>query len=100
MHKLAVWKEQLANKQHVWEVDYVCPNCEDDDDEEEYEEARGQGFGFLTQCQATETYVVLVNTSGRMIKAGEPLFVSYGRRSNSHLLLHYGFSVLDNPYDY
>lgn len=96
---LAKWKDQLTRSQ-VWEIDYTCESYEDDDDEEEFESKKEKDFDFLSQCPAGETYVVLVNTSGCTIKAGEPLLVNYGRRSNSHLLLHYGFAVLNNPYDY
>ena len=30
----------------------------------------------------------------------EPVTVSYGRKSNANLLLHYGFAYQNNPYDY
>jgi hypothetical protein len=30
---------------------------------------------------------------------GAEVFNSYGRRDNSHLLLHYGFAILDNEHE-
>eukprot|EP00746_Dinoflagellata_sp_MGD_P079733 gnl/MRDRNA2_/MRDRNA2_31908_c0_seq1.p1 gnl/MRDRNA2_/MRDRNA2_31908_c0~~gnl/MRDRNA2_/MRDRNA2_31908_c0_seq1.p1 ORF type:complete len:416 (+),score=71.37 gnl/MRDRNA2_/MRDRNA2_31908_c0_seq1:181-1248(+) len=32
------------------------------------------------------------------VQQGEELFTSYGERANSHLLLHYGFTVEGNPF--
>ena len=31
---------------------------------------------------------------------GCEVFNSYGRRDNAHLLLHYGFAILDNEHDH
>ncbi len=39
----------------------------------------------------------LVVRTERMIEAGEEVHFSYGNRSNSHLLVHYGFVLPENP---
>ncbi|CDW82727.1 set domain protein [Stylonychia lemnae] len=41
-------------------------------------------------------FLVIVNQSGKDIKAGEQIYYSYGRRSNSDLLLNYGFCLDEN----
>jgi hypothetical protein len=38
--------------------------------------------------------------STTQIKKGQQIYITYGSRSNSNLLLQYGFCYEDNPYDY
>jgi hypothetical protein len=40
-----------------------------------------------------------VVTANSAIRAGEQIFFSYGRKSNSHLMLHYGFVIPENEDD-
>ena len=47
-----------------------------------------------------DTYFVIVNKNERTIKAGEQIFLSYGRRTNSDLLLHYAFCYENNMYQH
>ena len=37
---------------------------------------------------------------GRRVKRHQQLFITYGDRANSFLLVEYGFSVPDNPFDF
>ena len=45
------------------------------------------------------SYLLLVNHSGRTMKAGEQIMFFYGRYTNAYLLVNYGFCYRDNKYD-
>ena len=45
------------------------------------------------------SYLLLVNHSGRTMKAGEQVMFFYGRYTNAYLLVNYGFCYRDNKYD-
>ena len=44
-------------------------------------------YRWLKQDNESETYLVIVNTSGRDIRPGEQVYYNYGRRTNTDLLL-------------
>ena len=45
------------------------------------------------------SYLVLVNQTGRTIKEGEQIMFYYGKYTNAYLLTNYGFCYRDNMYD-
>lgn len=48
---------------------------------------------------ADDCWAVMYNCSSESIRAGDQVFFTYGLRSNSYLLQHYGFCLEENPYD-
>jgi len=61
----------------------------------------------MTKIGKTKTPMILEKlktiptlTTSKVIKKGEQIYLSYGKRSNACLLLNYGFAYDDNPYDY
>jgi hypothetical protein len=83
-----VWKTERESKK-PWEMTFDDEPFEDEDDKSEEAE---------THCGQERTHVGL--TTIEQIPAGSALLLSYGRRSNSNLLLDYGFAYPGNPYDY
>lgn len=57
-------------------------------------------YSYINHVDPAQTYFTLVNTTKKVIKKGEQIYLSYGKRSNACLLLNYGFAYADNPYDY
>jgi len=45
------------------------------------------------------SYLVLVNHSGRTLKEDDQIMFYYGKYTNAYLLLNYGFCYRDNKYD-
>lgn len=45
------------------------------------------------------TYVTFVNETREVMKAGTQAWYCYGNRTNSFLMVHYGFCFKDNLYD-
>jgi hypothetical protein len=42
-----------------------------------------------------------LNTAkAKRISKGEELFITYGERANSFLLVEYGFAIMNNKYDF
>jgi hypothetical protein len=68
------------------------------EDEDELSCRDDSDFEYLKECSPEETYFVMVGTKD--VAVGQQLYITYGSRSNSNLLLQYGFCYEDNPYDY
>ena len=45
------------------------------------------------------SYLCLINQSGKTIKKGEQVMFFYGKYTSAYLLLNYGFCYKDNKYD-
>ena len=54
---------------------------------------------WVAKAKGNETYLVLMNQSGRTINKGEEVTRCYGRRSNATLLVYYSFAYVGNQYD-
>ena len=46
-----------------------------------------------------DSYFIMMNRSGKPIKAGQQIYYNYGRRNNAYLLQNYGF-VMDEANQY
>jgi hypothetical protein len=47
-----------------------------------------------------DSYFIITNKDEKPIKKGEQIYFTYGRRNNSHLLLHYSFCYENNMYEF
>lgn len=91
---LAVWREEIKTKD-LWDITYKDELWEDEDAESDQEP---DPCTWLQDSNPEDTYISLIST--KPIAAGEQIYISYGARSNSNLLLDYGFCYQNNPYDY
>ena len=57
----------------------------------------GHDFKSWWKYNDQDSYVIL--TTDRSMKKGEQLFITYGRKTNYHLLCSYGFSLLENRFN-
>ena len=87
-----MWQEQVKTRQ-IWELEFEDNRWNDEDDKSEDETASNQD-----QSKFKQSNLVLCTT--RAVNKGEQLLFSYGKRSNSNLLMEYGFAIEGNPYDY
>ena len=55
---------------------------------------------WLSEDTMRDTYFVITNKDEKPIKKGDQIYFTYGRRNNSHLLLHYSFAYEDNMYEF
>ena len=93
---MEIWREEIKTRP-VWNLTFEDELWEDED--EDSAEDNSKDFAYLAECDSKDTYFTMV-TGSNDIKAGEQLLISYGNRSNSNLLLQYGFAYQDNPFDY
>ena len=56
-------------------------------------------MSWLERTENDETYLVLVNETGRTLNVGESIKRRYGKMSNASLLLYYSFTYEGNKFD-
>lgn len=81
----------MVKGRKIWQLEY-------DDEWGGEEDSKSVDFSYLDECHPDETYFTIVAT--KTIDPGEPIKIYYGDHTNSHLMLNYGFSIADNPFEF
>ena len=68
-------------------------------DEGDEEESESEDFSWYDWKDEEKIYFTFITGEKNSYIAGSEIFNSYGRRTNSFLILHYGFAMMNNIYD-
>jgi hypothetical protein len=96
-NSLATWLLEIKSKD-IWDLSYVEELWEDQDDKSA-RSSDEDDHSYIESCEPAETHIVLCSKD-KPLQKGAEVFLSYGRRSNSNLLIDYGFCYPNNPYEY
>jgi hypothetical protein len=94
---------ELPETSYVWELEAFTEGYISSSDEEDsgsvVDESETPNFDWYEWDDTENAYFVMSNNTRASYEEGQEVTISYGNRSNSFLLLHYGFAMDFNPYD-
>ena len=90
----------MTKKKSVYEESKIYNQGEDSDEYEDNEKREPVDFSKIWDLQSDTIFYGLKPNKRYQFEKHEEIFISYGERANSYLIVEYGFALPNNPYDF